>query len=329
MAVAACSGSVGPSIPQKGKELARYAYLEPEGQVTVLKIAHEHPTYHPQHKALLELFQPEVEMAEEGIKVELYPAGSLGTEEEFLKGIQQGTVEMGIFTRLMPELVPSFSVFYFPYLFESRSELGKSLEQEGKKFTFPLASMGMTCLAFSAEGFQNILTNAVTTPQIPQDLSFWVMRNPASVQYARLCGYQVDEMEYDTLWNWGGGKKEDGFHIGLLEGYYGGIIGKETNIYMVQDIPIISAYVMNYGFFYSQTEDQQLLLMERAKASAAQAGRWTEEQETEVRLKLQQKGVRFFEEALSDSEKRMQQQACREWAEQQEWAEELNLSEKR
>ena len=94
-------------------------------------------------------------------KVRIYDSGSLGTEAEILKKIQEGSIHMGVITSgPFDRFVPGARVIDYPYLFGDYEQVDRVLEGPmGQKFLRMLEKAGFKGLAFSENGFRH-LTNS-------------------------------------------------------------------------------------------------------------------------------------------------------------------------
>ena len=86
----------------------------------VLRLAHMAAVDHITDRTTL-LFEKLVEEKTGGnVDVQLFPAGQLGSEKEYVKGMELGTVDMCVIsTGYMSNLVPEAAVITFPYIFEN------------------------------------------------------------------------------------------------------------------------------------------------------------------------------------------------------------------
>jgi C4-dicarboxylate-binding protein DctP len=145
-------------------------------KVYTMQIAHAQPTTNPRHISL-EYFKEIVEERSNGaIKVELYPAGQLGTEKEMLEQVCSGVIQ-GMRGGQM-DFVPKLLVFSLPFLCDTseqvtrlmNSDLATSICESSKKDGALILGLG------DAGGFRQY-SNNVRPIHTPADLKGLKMRS--------------------------------------------------------------------------------------------------------------------------------------------------------
>lgn len=145
-------------------------------KVYTMQIAHAQPTTNPRHISL-EHFKKIVEERTDGaIKVELYPAGQLGTEKEMLEQVCSGVIQ-GMRGGQM-DFVPKLLVFTLPFLCENseqvtrlmNSDLAMDICSSSKKDGALILGLG------DAGGFRQY-SNNVRPIHTPADLEGLKMRS--------------------------------------------------------------------------------------------------------------------------------------------------------
>ncbi|MGI6030755.1 MAG: TRAP transporter substrate-binding protein DctP [Eubacteriales bacterium] len=301
----------------------QYQYLSMQQEFSILKVAYEYPSYHPQHKALLEVFCPQVEKDCANLKVELYPESSMGTEEEFLSGVEMGTIEMGIFSRSLTEIVPAYRGFFCPYEFQSEKEIQTFWENNKQWLSQPLEERGLECIGLWVDCWDMIVSNQRATVQLPENMEVYSIQNAPVNEYWQMQGHTVREFPYNDLWNVSIDPKEKIFHVSLFDAYYGGIAGKESNLYMTWDTPEMKMGVVNYGFLYSLPEEQQECIRQALQQTAQISVQWMKEEEETILKNLTQAHARVFETPVNEKEKERIRLAARQWGMEQQWGEEF------
>ncbi|MDD4586472.1 MAG: TRAP transporter substrate-binding protein DctP, partial [Aminobacterium colombiense] len=87
---------------------------------TTLKIANYFPADHPANVVLNDIFKANVESKSNGsLKVQIFPNNQLGAEQEFVEGVQLGTIEMALTGNLWENTVDLFKLLQLPYMFNS------------------------------------------------------------------------------------------------------------------------------------------------------------------------------------------------------------------
>jgi tripartite ATP-independent transporter DctP family solute receptor len=116
------------------------------------------------------------------VEVKVFPSSQLGTDEQMLKGIRAGTLEMFVPSTIMSTVEAKYGVFEMPYLVKDWAHVRKVAAQpEVKRALFePLPGKGIRALAFWENGFRHI-TNNVRPIVKPEDLRGIKLRVPSGV----------------------------------------------------------------------------------------------------------------------------------------------------
>ena len=105
-------------------------------------------------------------------KIEIYPNGTLGGENEMLDSMSMGMLDMGIITSgPFVNFSEDMGVLDMPFLFASNEEAYKILDGEiGKELLATLEDAGLKGLAYAERGFRNV-TNSVRPVTSAADLA--------------------------------------------------------------------------------------------------------------------------------------------------------------
>jgi len=116
------------------------------------------------------------------VEVKVFSSSQLGTDEQMLKGIRAGTLEMFVPSTIMSTVEAKYGVFEMPYLIKDWSHVRKvAANREIKSALFePLPAKGVRALAFWENGFRHI-TNNVRPIVKPEDLKGIKLRVPSGV----------------------------------------------------------------------------------------------------------------------------------------------------
>ena len=161
----------------------------------VLKLAHADSTniYQSRKHAQAVAFASLVNNNSGGrINVQVYGAGALGGEREYIEACMAGTVEAGIASGPIASFYPAAMVTDIPYLFPSSNVAWKVLDGPfGEKLSEGfLEQTGLRNLAFAEVGFRNF-TNDVRPIRKPADLKglkIRVMETPLYVNMVKALG---------------------------------------------------------------------------------------------------------------------------------------------
>jgi tripartite ATP-independent transporter DctP family solute receptor len=144
----------------------------------VMKVAHYQPTTHPRHLSLLK-FKKLIEKAtHNGIKIEIYPSGQLGTDLDMVDATKLGTIQ-GVRAGNFEAVAPEILIYTLPFLFDSQKCAQKvTMGPVGDKIGKYAEKNGLLVLATGdAGGFVNISNNK--HPIItPDDMKGLKMRTP-------------------------------------------------------------------------------------------------------------------------------------------------------
>jgi tripartite ATP-independent transporter DctP family solute receptor len=115
-------------------------------------------------------------------EVRIFHSSQLGSDEDMLKGIKVGMVEMFLPSSIMSTVDPRFGVFEMPYLFLDRAHVKRVFEDPEVKTTLldPLQQRGLRVLGSWENGFR-VITNNVRPVVKPEDLKGIKLRVPSGV----------------------------------------------------------------------------------------------------------------------------------------------------
>lgn len=150
---------------------------EATDKVYTLKIGHASTTEATRHKALL-VMKEYVEKESQGrIKLEIYPAETLGNEAAMIEAMKLGTLEMfvgGVFDSQTPMLNLYLMPFFFPtqedLMKVSRSALGDKIRESAEKDGIKILAVG--------DGGSRQITNNVRPIKSPADMKGLKLRTP-------------------------------------------------------------------------------------------------------------------------------------------------------
>lgn len=164
-------------------------------QSITIRIAHADPAdpFSAQKHAQAMTFKALVESGSGGrISVQVYPAGQLGGEREYLEAVNLGTIEMGVASGAMAGFFPEAMVFDIPYLFSSQAVAWRVLEGPiGQKLSALLEQKtNMINLAYGEVGFRHFTNNVrpIRTPADMQGLRIRVQETPVYIRLIESLG---------------------------------------------------------------------------------------------------------------------------------------------
>ncbi len=144
------------------------------------------------------------EKTNNAIRVQVFPAGQLGNDQQVLDGVRFGTIDIGMtgnpfFTTLVPEL----NLFDLPYLFRDYHQAYSVLDGPiGVELRSLLEKHGMTPLGILEIGFRNITNNKrqVKEPGDVKGLRIRTTPNLAHIQAFRLLGADPVPMPFPEVY---------------------------------------------------------------------------------------------------------------------------------
>ena len=115
-------------------------------------------------------------------EVKVFHSSQLGSDEEMLKGIKIGVLEMFQPSTIMSTVDQKFGVFEMPYLFKDREHVKQvAADPKIKEILFdPLPEKGLRLLGMWENGFR-VITNNVRPIVKPEDLKGIKLRVPSGV----------------------------------------------------------------------------------------------------------------------------------------------------
>ncbi len=169
--------------------VALAAFGVASAQDKTIKFATQNPKGHPLVMGM-ERFKDIVEAKSGGkLKVNLFPGGTLGSDQANISALQGGTLEMVTMNSgILASQVKDFAVFDFPFMFANTREADTILDGAfGKKMHAKLDEKGLVGLTYWELGFRNI-TNSKRPLNRVEDiagLKLRVIPNPINVDWVK------------------------------------------------------------------------------------------------------------------------------------------------
>ncbi len=244
-------------------------------QVKVLKLAHA-DSIDPKvsrKQVMCETFANVVNSKLAGqVEVQIFGAGTLGAEREYVEGIKSGVVQAGIASGPIANFYPNAMITDIPYLFPSSEVAHEVLDNSAfaKKLTAGfLTETGMRCLALGEVGFRHF-TNSKRTIKSPKDiqgLKIRVMETPLYLTLIKSMGGGPTPIAWTETYS--------ALQTGVVDGQenpIGSIVSGriyEVNKYITLDGHVygVDWFVINEKFFSGLTASQKKVILEAAKIS--------------------------------------------------------------
>jgi TRAP-type transport system periplasmic protein len=158
-----------------------------QAQEKTIKFATQNPKGHP-IVAGMEKFAEIVNAKAAGkLKVNLFPGGTLGSDQANVSAMQGGTLEMvSMNSGILASQVKDFAVFDFPFMFASTKEADAIVDGAfGKKMHAKLEPVGIVGLGYYELGFRNITNSKRPLAKVEDiaGLKLRVIPNPINVDW--------------------------------------------------------------------------------------------------------------------------------------------------
>ncbi len=319
--LAACGGGDGGTSTEEG--------ASDSGKAKTIKVANYFPEDHPQNIALKEKFKPMVEEGSEGaLKVEIYPNSQLGAEEEFYDGVRNGTIEMGIPGMIMQSAVEKLAVPEWPFLFTDYDHVKKVFNGPiGEELTEDLESIhGVKALAWSANGFRMFSSNkTIASMDDFKGLRLRMPNIPNYIELGQKLGATVSPLAISEVFTGLEQKVIDGQDNPIATVRTSGWYEVQSDVLESNHMFSPNLYVINSQFYSTLTPEQQELIAEASKESAAYEFELMENSYEEDKKFLEENGIKFttpeadFKQAMSDAVQSMYDDFYSKY----DWAEDL------
>jgi len=243
-------------------------------QITI-RIAHADPAdpYVAQKHAQALTFKALVESGSGGrIRVEVYPAGQLGGEREYLESVNLGTIEMGVASGAMAGFFPEAMVFDIPYLFSNQAIAWRVLDGPfGQKISQLMEQKtNMVNLAYGEVGFRHFTNNVrpIHSPADMRGLRIRVQETPVYVRLVQSLGGSPTPIPWPEVYS--------ALDQGVVDGQENPVSTIDyARLYEVQRYLTLDGHsygvdftVINKRFFYSLSPEDQQLIRQAAFISA-------------------------------------------------------------
>jgi len=239
---------------------------------TVLSFAHTQPTSDSHHLAALRFAELVAERTHGEIKVEVHPAGELGSDPAILEGVRLGTIDIAqtgnpFYTRFAPRL----NALDLPFLFTNAEHAYRVVDGDiGKALLGDLEAKGMKGLAFWEIGFRKVTNNKrpIHTVADLKGLKIRTTPNPAHVKAFQMLGAIPTPMAFTEVYM--------ALETGTVDGQENPLnIIRSNKFQEVQKFLsftdhayTVSIVSMNLRKFKALTPEQQKILLDAAHEAA-------------------------------------------------------------
>jgi tripartite ATP-independent transporter DctP family solute receptor len=169
-----------------------------------LKLAHGLPTDHPVHKAMAVMAERTEEISEGQLKIEIYPSGQLGSEQQCVELLQIGSLDITkVSAAVMESFTDEYKVLGLPYLFESKEHAFRVLDGEiGKELLLSTQNKWIRGLCFYDAGSRSFYTieKPILTPDDLEGMKIRVMKSKTAMQMVEALGGSPTPISYGELY---------------------------------------------------------------------------------------------------------------------------------
>ena len=173
-------------------------------EVKTIKFATQNPKGHPL-VAGMEKFKEIVEAKSGGkLKVNLFPGGTLGSDQANVSALQGGTLEMVTMNSgILANQVKEFAIWDFPFMFGNEKEADAIMDGAfGQKMHAKLDAKGLVGLAYYELGFRSITNSkrAINKVEDLEGLKLRVIPNPINVDWVKALGANPTPLPFPEVY---------------------------------------------------------------------------------------------------------------------------------
>ncbi|WHH58218.1 TRAP transporter substrate-binding protein [Petroclostridium sp. X23] len=267
---------------------------KPANTVT-LKIAHYYAPEHPVNQALLNNFKNKVEKETNGeVKVEVYPNNQLGNEQEYIEGIQLGTVEMGATGNMWENTIPQFRLMQMPYMFVNYDHADAVLNGPiGEKIFNYLEKLNVKVLASFPNGFRVVSNNKkpINSIEDTKGIKLRVFEGKTIIAEMKALGFDTVVMPLSEVFTALQQKVVDGQDNPLSTSYYAGMYEVQKYVAITNHMYSPGYIVINNDIYNKLSDNAQKVLTEAAHETTTAILNAVKKQQDDIIKDITGKGV--------------------------------------
>jgi tripartite ATP-independent transporter DctP family solute receptor len=175
-------------------------------KAVTLRLAHSEPTSNPRHDTSLFFAKRVEELSKGEVKIEVHPAGSLGSHQACQQQVSVGVLDFYITTAGLVSVFDPMrtqELIELPYLFDTYSQAYAFMDTPYvAKFYDPLKAKGIRYLATWDNGFRHMTNNVrpIFAPQDMKGLKVRVVQSEMSINILNALGASAVPMSYSELY---------------------------------------------------------------------------------------------------------------------------------
>lgn len=230
------------------------------------------------------------------IKIEIYPAETLGTEQEMVEAVHSGALDFqAAGGGALSSWVPAIDYVKLPFLFENYDEAYKTQDGPlGDKVAKMVREKGFVPLAWWDLGFCQI-TNNVRPIEKPEDLKGIKLRVPnefIQVEVFKQLGASVTTMPYSEVYLALAQGVIDGQHNPISSAYYSKFYEHQKYLSMTNHMYYNVIFIASEKAWNQIPDDLKPIVEQAAKEAGAYSRELVQQEEKDLLKKWEEYGVK-------------------------------------
>lgn len=262
---------------------------------TTLKVANYYAADHPVNKVMNEQFRPQVEERTQGrVKVQVYPNNQLGAEQEFIEGVQLGTIEMAMTGNMWENTVPQFRIMQLPYMFVNYDHADAVLNGPiGARLYKYLEPLSVKILASFPNGFRCVSNNkrAIRSIDDTAGIKLRVFQGETIIKEMKALGFSTVVMPISEVFTAMQQGVVDGQDNPLATAYYSGWYEIQKYVAITNHMYSPGYIAINLGVWNRLSAADRKVVEQAAVAAAKAIREAVEEQTAQIVKDITAKGV--------------------------------------
>ncbi len=262
---------------------------------TELKLAHGLDPSHPVHKGMVHMGELLEEISEGKMKLEIYPSGQLGSEQQCVELLQIGSLAITkVSAAVLESFTDNYQVLGLPYIFNSREHSFKVLDGEiGDELLLSIERYNMRGLCFYDAGARSFYTinKPIETPDDLNGMKIRVMQSQTAMGLVRAMGGSPTPISWGELYT--------ALQSGVVDGaennppsFYTSHHYEVCKYYSINEHTVVPDVLVVSTVVWNRLSDQEKEWLEAAaKGSVPRQRELWAESERESLKKVQEHGV--------------------------------------
>ena len=259
------------------------------------KIGHAMPDSHPQAMAMNKFSELAAQYTGNNVKVQVFHAAVLGSDEKQLQAVQAGTQELYIGTLApLSSKVKEVQIWDLPFMFANEKEVYAVLDGASSKTIFQkIEPSGLVGLTWTGMGFRNLSNSkrAVTKLEDVSGLKVRVMANPVALETWKTIGANAVPMAFSEVFPALETKALDGQENPLVHMYANKMQEVQKHISLTNHVYTPVALVASKKFWDTLSASDKAGVQKAATEAGLLQRKYLEEGDKDVVGKFAKAGV--------------------------------------